>query len=164
MLDKPASIIVDNPLYQAGHPGSIRRIEVERSLRDDPLGQMHARNQIMEHQYAAGRLWQRAFENAGIGHIKAMDTTQEPVDGGGAFRDPLTDRRMRAYNDLKRWNGTLGKAGAQIINYVLCDKRSLREVGQLMHASTERATMVYVGKRFRECLDQLAAEMGLKSK
>lgn len=155
------TIVVDNPAYQAGHPGSIQRITVERALRDDPLGQMHARNQITEHQYAAGRKWQAAFETAGIGRIKAMDTTQEPVDGGGRFSDPMTDRRLRAFNDLKRWNGALGKAGAQLVNHVLCDKRSLREVGQLVYASTSPATMKYVGRRFRECLDQLATEMGL---
>lgn len=155
------TIVVDNPAYQAGHPGSIQRITVERALRDDPLGQMHARNQITEHQYAAGRKWQAAFETAGIGRIKAMDTTQEPVDGGGKFSDPMTDRRLRAFNDLRRWNASLGAAGVRIVALVLTERRSLREVAQGVYARTDGPTMVYVGRRFRECLDQLATEMGL---
>ena len=35
------------------------RIRVERALRNDPLGSMHARGQITEVRYRAGREWQR---------------------------------------------------------------------------------------------------------
>ena len=152
---------VDNPGYEAGHPGSIRRVVVPRSLRDDPLGQMHDRAQITEPQYRAGRQVQADYELSGQGRIAGQDTTREPVDGGGYLRMPVTDSQIAAGRRLDRWRSTLGESGWAVCSAVLIDKRTVREMTQLYYGEASPANLKYAGRRFRECLDILAKRMGL---
>ena len=88
--DMPPVITVDNPQYEPGNPESIQRVTLPRFLRDDPLGQMHARGQLDTAQYEAGRRVQADYGCRAI-CIRGQDTTQEPVDGGGGHT-----RRQRA--------------------------------------------------------------------
>lgn len=156
-----SSLVVDNPEYVVGY-GNERHITAARSLRDDPLGQMHDRHQISEAQYAAGRQWQREYEAAGA-QVKSSGFLQEPVDGSGAAKQGVTDRQMRAHRSLAAYAVQLGPEGDRIVHWVLADKLSLLEVANRRHGTTSRATMVYVGRRWRECLDTLAVCMGLAS-
>ena len=163
------SIEVDNPFY---HPDASehRRIRAVRTLRDDPLGQMHDRRQINEAQYQAGREWQRNYERARIGYIQGPATQREagtealryaePVWGSRKLPAGVTDAQMAAYDKLKAWKAALGSDGYWLIHTVLANKRSLREAANMKHVYVNEATLKYVGRRFRESLDCLARVMG----
>src|SRR3972149_3352384 len=75
------------------------KIVVFRSLRDDPIGAMHARNQVDQAQYAAARHWQRCYEAGEISGAQAIDTTKE---GGvrGRLAEPLGGHFRRAGEGL----------------------------------------------------------------
>lgn len=157
---------VANPYYGPASPQEHRVIVAIRTLRDDPLGQMHDRHQVSEHQYRAGRQIQSDWELSGRdGRLKAQDTTQEPVDGGRAPSSRLgtTDAGMAASRRLDSYAGLLGAAGWQLLKLVLIDKRTLRECAQVMHVTASAANLKYVGRRFRECLDDVAVKMGLST-
>src|SRR5689334_16187196 len=66
------------------------RIVVTRSLRDDRLAWLHSHKHIDQAQFQAGRKMQGLYERASIG-VKAVDPTNEPVDGGGAIPEALTE-------------------------------------------------------------------------
>lgn len=144
------------------------RVERERNLRDDPLGQMHDRRQIEEHQYRAGRQFQDDWEVSGrSGRMRGMDTTQEPVDGGrnASSRLGVTDRSLAASRRLNAYETELGAYGWRLATLVLVDKRTLRECAQVIHGTALKpANVTFVGHRFRECLDTLAERMGLRNR
>jgi hypothetical protein len=131
------------------------RITVTASLRDDPLGRLHARRQIKEHQYAVGHYVQNLFELAASGRLQAMDPSKEPVDGRGAFVEPITDGQMRAGRRLQEARHTLGARGYALVKAVLADRLFLEQVAQASGISSRMA-----GNKFRECLDELADLFG----
>jgi hypothetical protein len=63
------------------------KIAVTASLRDDPLGKLHARRQIDDAQYRVGLMLTEYFELAEIGSVQAVDPSKEPVDGRGQYVD-----------------------------------------------------------------------------
>ncbi len=144
-----------------------QRIKAVATLRDDPLGHMHRKGRddtrVGSAQYHAGRRWQRIYEAAGIGRLRSPGDIREPVDGGGIAHSGATDRQMQAHKLLARYRGLLGAQGAIIVEDVLAEKRTLREVAQARYGGVESATIKYVGRRFRECLSTLAKDMGLSS-
>lgn len=156
-----AEIIVPNPAEYAErvvHP----TVKVVRSLRDDPLGQMHHRHQISEAQYAAGRRWQAAFEAAGP-VLKSTGNLAEPVDGSPPQREGISQRQVVAYNLFRWWDGALGAEGKRLVSLILADKCSVAEACNRMYHIVTKANLTYTGHRFRECLDTLAKSMGLAS-
>ena len=108
-----AEAVVDDPYSDNG--GKLRVI---RSVRDDPLAGMYARKQVDEAQYVAGRQWQRHYEMAGIGSIRAIDPGKEAVDGG-RFPDPLSDSQMAASDQLVKADMALGQDRCAIIRDIL---------------------------------------------
>lgn len=94
-----APLEVDDPYSIAGQERG--RIIVMRSLRGDPLGYIHAHGGVDDAQYTAGRKWQSLYERVEIGGIQAMDTTKQPVDGGGLQKDMITDGKRRAVQQLR---------------------------------------------------------------
>ena len=134
-------------------------------LRDDPLGHMYhkGRHEIRlgRAQYMAGRKWQETYEAAGIGRVRSPSDIREHVDGGGIAHSGATDRQMRAHKLLKDYADTLGREGARLVEAVLADKCTLRQMAQRIHGQASAANIKYVGRRFRECLSTLAKEMGL---
>lgn len=152
------TVIVDDPLQRGD------KIRVARSLRDDTLARMHHRNQIDQAQYAAAREWQRHYEYAAIGGVKAMDTTKEPVDGGGAIIEPITDKQRRAVKTLDRCRRALGLEGEHIIVSVLGNGYSIKQLAAARGFAENRLEMEYLGKRFREAVETLAVELGYVSR
>lgn len=136
------------------------RVRVERALRDDPLGQMHARRQISDAQYRAGREWQRYAEAAGT-PLRSSGDLQEPVDGSPRHRAGVTDAQLRAIRRRELWRDMLGGKGFLLCDAVLEDKASIREASMLLWYEDNPPMVRYVGRRFRECLDALAADLGL---
>jgi hypothetical protein len=143
-----APMLVPDP-YEAG-----AQIVVVRNLRDDPLGERHARGTIDEAQYRAGRDYQRDFEQAGGGSVRAIDFTREAVDGG--LRDyGVSDARIQATDRLGAAHVALGLLGTSIAQDVLVSGYSVATIAARWgHATKEQEN--YIGRRFRECLNTLA--------
>lgn len=138
-------------------------LTVTRNLRGDTLAYMLDRRQIDKCQFEAGRKWQTLFEAAGIGGIKAMDTTKEPVDGGGTVSEGITDRVKEAVRGLARADAAVGLNGVFLIRDVLGTGLTLDQVATSrgMISKTDRDRL---GWRFRGCLDELAVAFGLADK
>jgi hypothetical protein len=148
-----APITVDDPHEQGA------QIVVMRSLRDDPLGALHAANQIDEVQYLAGRHWQKAYELAEIGGARAIDYSRAKVDGGGIPQATVSDVQARAFNDLSIARKALGDYGASIVYDVLGRHLTIKEVAYRRMMNREREVL-YIGGRFRECLDTMSIIYG----
>jgi len=149
-----AAVDVDDPL--AIDPGD--KIRVLRSVRNDPLAALHARRQIDEAQYHAGRAFQHDFETAERGP-RAIDPGRQYVDGGRS-PEPITEAQRKAVLRLNRVEHELGADGAALVHDILIHGRSLSTAAIARGARGERHDR-YVGQRFRECLDCLARLYGL---
>lgn len=163
-------VTVDDP-YEAG-----ATIIAIRSLRDDPLGRLHARDQLRspeektkdsqkagrntgEARYSAGRIYQRLLERAEIGCVKAMDFTKEPVDGGG-FAEVLTEGQQVARRKLVMLDRALGLDGAAIMRDMLGHRMFFDQIAQKRGMSGPME-LRYLARRARECLECLAQKLGL---
>jgi len=144
---------VDNPL--ALDPGE--KIVALRSVRNDPLGRLHAHRQIDEAQYHGGRAFQNDWERAERGP-QAIDPGREHVDGAQG-REPITEGQRQAVLRLNRAERELGADGAAIVHDVLVQGLTMEQVGQKRGLSSQRWTD-YFSRRFRECLDRLAMLYG----
>lgn len=148
---------VDNP-YQVGP----LKITVAVSTRDDPLRGMLARGQIDRAQYEAGRLWQKYREQSEVGGIRAIDTTKEPVDGGGAYPEPITDAQRLAVMKLNAAAVELGPYGTRLVESVLGRRLSIVQAAAERFMVSKRGEL-YIGRRLVECLETLAVLWGLAS-
>lgn len=149
-------VVADDP-YEIG-----AKVQAIASLRDDPLGRLHARDQIDQAQYQAGLHWQKLFRDSEIGGLKAMDTTKEPVDGG-KMADTYTDRHRKAIMGLARAKRALGIAGDALVRDILGKRLFIEEAAAIRLLFTARG-INFIGVRFRECLEALAQEFGFAGK
>ena len=149
-----ATVEVDNPF--ALEPGE--KIVVLRSIRDDPLGRLHARRQIDEAQYQGGRAFQNDWERAERGP-RAVDPTREYVDGG-QMREPITEAQRKAVLRLNRAERELGADGSALVHDILLHGLSTEQVGQRRGLRSQRWND-YFARRLQECLDRLALIYGL---
>ena len=148
-----ATVEVDNPL--ALEPGE--KIVVLRSIRDDPLGRLHARRQIDEAQYQGGRAFQNDWERAERGP-RAVDPTREYVDGG-QMREPITEGQRKAVLRLNRAERELGADGSALVHDILLHGLSTEQVGQRRGLRSQRWNDFFA-RRLQECLDRLALIYG----
>lgn len=135
------------------------RVRTGRALRDDPLGQMHQRRQIGESQYAAGREFQRAWEAAGS-PLRSSGDIREHVDGGRGASDGITDARMAAGKLLAEWRRILGRDGYSLVERVLIDKHTIRQIADAGSMMPGKAATTFMGHLFRRHLSLLAKAMG----
>lgn len=145
--------IVDDPYSDRGE-----KLQLLRSTRDDPLAGMLSRDQIDEAQFKAGRKWQQLHESSTIGAIQAIDPGKEAVDGG-KMRDFLTDRQIRAFEELSKAAAELGGFGGSLIFRILAERKSISEAADFFGCRSQRE-VDYIGRRFRECLETLAVHWG----
>lgn len=136
-----------------------KHVVATASIRDDPLGRLHARRQVTESQYAAGHYLQAMFELAEIGSVQAMDPGKPAVDGRGQFVEPITDAHVRAVRRIGEAREALGKAGFGLVVDVL-GSRMFMEQCAAKRGLNGKAALEYLGKRFRECLDEAAELYG----
>jgi Domain of unknown function (DUF6456) len=148
-----AAVEVDDPL--ALEPGE--KIVTLRSVRNDPLGRLHAHRHLDEAQFQAGRAFQDDWEKAERGP-QAVDPTREYVDGARA-REPITERQRKAVLRLNRVNLELGADGSALVHDVLIRGLTMEQVGQRRALHGQR-WIDYFAKRLRECLDRLALIYG----
>jgi hypothetical protein len=116
---------------------------------------MLARGSIDLAQYAAGREWQRYWEDAQIGTVRAIDPTREPVDGKGPQRSPYTEKQREAMSELRSVMAKLGYEGNRLVRDILGDRMPLELAAQ--HRGRSRK---YIGLRFRETLETMAKVWG----
>jgi len=144
-------IEVDDPLEVGG------TLIVMRSIRNDPLANLHARRSIDDAQYQGGRAFQHDFETAERGP-RAIDPSKEAVDGG-VMPEPITEAQQRAARQLALVHRELGANGSAIVYDVLIAHQTLEQVGA-RRQMTKELELKYLGRRFRECLDCLALVYG----
>lgn len=150
------TVVVDDPLEKHA------KLRMTASLRDDPLGLYHHKKQIDDAQYYAGRHLQGLYWTAQIGGAKAIDFTREAVDGGGSVQ-AMRDSQLDAVTEITKLERALGTEGAAIVRQVLACCMSIEEIATQRGFTAQRAKD-YLGRRFRECLETLAQEIGLASK
>jgi hypothetical protein len=156
-----ALVEIDNPFYSPGSPRQVpRRVSAVRSLRDDPLARLHDRRQISEAEYRAGRDFQRLLEATELGRMRTNDPTREPVDGSSGVRDGLTERQEHAFRQLSRLWPILGKDGSAMLRAFLGERQFLPAIAAARGLPEDQQTLRYLGRRIRECLETLAAELG----
>jgi len=148
-----AAVEVDDPLGL--EPGE--KIVALRSIRNDPLGRLHAHRQIDDAQYRGGRAFQGDWEKAERGP-RAVDTTREFVDGGER-REPITEGQRRAVLRLNRAENELGADGAMLVHDVLILGMTMDQITERRGLRTQR-WQDYFARRLKECLDRLALIYG----
>jgi hypothetical protein len=137
------------------NPGD--KIQVLRSLRNDPLAVLHNRDHIDSAQYQGGRGYQRDWELAERGP-RAIDPAKEYVSGGLA-PEGITDAQIEAVARLTAADAKLGHFGAILAGEVLVEGMNLSQVAKRRGLSGDKWEK-YFGKRFRECLEALALVYG----
>jgi hypothetical protein len=142
--------VVRDP-YPDPYTGMHHNITVIRSTKDDPLAGMLARRQIDLAQHEAGREWQRYWEDAAIGSVRAVDPTKEPVDGKGPSPTPFSDLQRKAMLELRHVAIVLGWEGDRLVRDILGDRVQLADAAMRRSRSKK-----YIGIRFRECLETMA--------
>lgn len=148
-----AIAIVQDP-YAAGE-----KIKVLRSTRDDPLAGLHAREQIKDHQLAAGRKLQEYFEGGQIGYIKAIDPTKEAVDGG-RIPEPITDKQIKALRRLDEVHKWIGNDSYAMLYTVLGKRMTLKDAAAY-HGYVTAREIDYFARRIKDSLESLAVLWGL---
>lgn len=148
---RTAPVVIDCPFDQ-------KPIVVERSTRNDPLADMMAKKQIDQCDYTAGRHWQAAYENAELGGARAIDPTKEAVDGG-RMPEALSAIQMRGMQDMRAAREALGPEGAALVMDILGTGWSIKQAA-LARGRTAERDRLYIGARFRECLNTLAIRFG----
>src|SRR6516164_11418601 len=132
------------------------------SLREDPIGRMHARRQVDAAQYNAARAYQQLYDRATIGTLSPADPSRIRVDGGRT-PDPISAARMAAAARLRSVESTLqgqhGYIGLTLTRSVLTGGRSIEKSARDFGASSERDVRWW-GNLLRRCLDVLAKALG----
>lgn len=132
---------------------------VSRSIRDDPLGRLHARGQVEEAEYRGGRKWQRLYEAAEIGSVVGIDPAKDYVDGR-RFVEPFNEKHAKAMKRLAQVDKALGNEGAALVRDVLGNRLFIIQVAiKRGYGSAEgipQRDRDYLARRFRECLASVA--------
>lgn len=145
--------VVDDP-YSIGE-----KIHVVRSLRNDPLAGLMARNFIDRAQFAAGRKWQMYAELAEIGTVKAIDPGKVNVDGR-LLPDAYTDSQRKAMRRLIDARDEIGSAGDRMLRRILIDGQTLKQVAAALGLTSARE-LDFIGRSFRAHLEAIAKLWGL---
>lgn len=145
--------VVDDPYSQMGE-----KIQVLRSVRNDPLADMLSRGIIDQALFQAGRKWERLHECTQIGPISAIDPGKEAVDGG-RMPEPITDRQIDAFAELARADHRLGQWGAVLIRNLLAERMTVGQMAERHNCKTGRR-MNFLSMRVRECLEDLGKLWG----
>jgi hypothetical protein len=145
------------------------QIVVVRTFKHDPIGRMHARRQITNAQYMAGRAYQELVEAANaqtnIGPGTWMLRGHSSSGSNGVSEGSVTDTMLRAGRRLRatdaRIRARYGAEGIEVTRAVLIDRRRL---DQLANDPTTDHGLRFWGFLLRRCLDEVAVLLGLTSR
>jgi hypothetical protein len=132
---------------------------VQRALRNDPLAKLHSTGRLNDLELRVGRHVQALVETGQAGGIKAMDPTNEPVDGGGKIREPINDHQLRALKQLNGIYPLLGKLGSALVFAVLAGGMMPEDYARSIGVLDTRG-INSIGREFARYLGMLAAELG----
>lgn len=152
--------MVDDPL-EAG-----QRYHAKVNVRESSIDHMHSRGRIDASQKLAGDRFRKLWEMASVGRNQAMDTTKEPVDGGGSG-DPISDELIKASLELSRVMRQVGQIGSTLLIDIIGEGKLLKDVASKWSnmggvVRGERAEG-YVTGRVVEALDDLVRIWKLES-
>lgn len=143
-----APVVVDDPYEPGG------KIAVVRSIRDDILAAMHARKEIDQAEFDAGRKYQFYAELAEIGNVQAMDPAKDKVDGGQIGTSDMTNAQVNAVRALLAARDALTPDGEHLVRRILVERASFTKI-----AGSERGA-TRLKERFFYALEILAALWG----
>jgi hypothetical protein len=154
--DLPTNAVIATQTTADPYDGAA--IQVAVSIRDDPLGRLHARRQIDDAQFNGGRRWQLCFEHTQLWPSAEL---KDPVDGGGHLADPYV-RIADASAVLRKCRDRLGEQGDGLIRDVLGSRLFLAQVAASrgLNPDSNGRDMAYLGRRLQECLNTLARVFG----
>lgn len=133
------------------------RAVVMQSVRHDPLGRMAARRQVDAAQLAAGRRWQSDYDRA-AGNLSTNFASDDPVSGGGASSDQVTDQMIDARGRVEATRAVLG-FGYALVEDIIGRGMSIIEAAAV-RGSTTPLELKVMGGVFRQCLEALAVYYG----
>jgi hypothetical protein len=152
--------VIDDPM----EPG--RRYEAAANVRESSIDHMASRGRIDASQKLAGDRFRKLWEMAAVGQNKAMDTSKEPVDGGG-IGDPISDDLIRASQELSRVMSELGPVGSKMMIALVGEGQRIEDVAvnwsQTGGSLSGRRAEGYVSGRMIEALDDLVRFWKLES-
>lgn len=153
-------VTIENPDFADQHDerlGNPRYITAPVNMRESPVTWMLAHGKLDAAQAEAGARFRRLHELSGGADLSGMDTTKEPVDGGG-FPDVLTDRKSRAAKELAQARVVLGFAGYDLVMQVCGQCLWIKDIEPTKHRQ------IVAANRLRLCLTALAEFWGLQSR
>jgi hypothetical protein len=157
--DVPDAIATTDPVRREGGEWIVEpaRSTIIRSLKQDPVGRMHARGQVDEHQFVAARAYQRLVEASAMGQLRAAQIEGRTGSGYGSGRLGVTDVGLAAARRLRGIDGLVGREhgrhGLEILRAVVINKVSVES-----HANGQSR---FFGMLLRRCLDEVAVATGL---
>jgi len=134
-----------------------------RNIRDDLLARKHARRQIDDAQFAAGRRYQALFEIV-ENPARAFNYANPKVDGGGAAPDIMTDARNKATKELARIDAVLGARDTKVVRLALCEGCTMARVAMVMGSTVTEFSQKYYGRILNDALEIIAELVGFVSK
>lgn len=141
---------VDNP-YDKGKTEIVPFNAKESNARTLRLGK--AQEQAYNHIW---RLWYQAGHHAN----GAMDTTKEPVDGGGGI-DPLPLKACEANDELNNLKKTLGAHDFRLIEITCLDGLNYKEVATIMFGKPTQTQKQEATWHVKTAYNRLTVELGL---
>ena len=145
-------VTVDNPLALV-RDENLKR-EAIRTLRDDTLAALHARQAIDDAMFYAGRLLQKCYDNSQIGSVCAIDPSKEAVDGG-RFPEPLSERQIKASSELASIRKQFKWEEWHMLDGIVCQGKTIQNYGMSLGMTTGRE-FDWVSRQFKQYLNKLA--------
>lgn len=134
-------------------------ITVMVNIGHSPVMAMHQRGQITDAQAQAGNRYRDLWETATIGGAKAIDLTNEPVDGG-RIAQPFNDSVIQAHRELAPLNAKLGLRDSAVMIAVAAQCMTVKEYAAVCGDGSARG-IDRMGARFRDALTTAAHHWGL---
>lgn len=134
---------------------------VVRNIRESSLSTMRARRQLDDAQYLAGDWIRRKIEQTYMSS-GTIDPSNEPVDRSG-HADPLTDRVIEASQAIAKARAHIGAVAWPLLELICGQGMSIAEAAHRRYGVATEAQAKYVGRLFRDNLDEMAAYLGYAS-
>jgi hypothetical protein len=138
------------------------RIRAVARLKEDPIGRMHARQQIDRAQFLGARSYQELYDATQRGHGRSVDLEKTRVMFAPR-PDPLTDAQQRASRRLQSVDRTVmqrhGEIGLSLVKAVLGERRPIGQTARAYGATGQREVHS-VAWLFRHALTTIAKALG----
>lgn len=152
---------VENPDFSRDHAegkaGNIRIIKAQVNVRESAIATLAARGALDAAQVASADRFRALWERMGGKGVKAIDYSNEPVDGGG-YSDPIVSTQLEAGKQLKRCRELLGEYGYNLVRLVAGERKSIHEI------CGSRREREFTAMRLRQDLTSLAEMWNLQSR